>query len=45
MPLEPALQSFVDAVAAQPLPENLLQLRALSEQALPTLQGDRKSVV
>jgi len=44
MPLEPALQSFVDAVAAQPLPDDLLQLRALSEQALPTLQGATEAV-
>lgn len=44
MPLEPALQAFVDAVAAQPLPDDLLELRALSEQALPTLQGATEAV-
>lgn len=44
MPLEPALQSFVDAVASQPLPDDLLELRALSEQALPTLQGTTETV-
>lgn len=44
MPLEPALQAFVDAVAAHPLPDDLLQLRALSEQALPTLQGATEAV-
>lgn len=39
MPLEPALQQFVDAVAAHPLPEDLRELRAISETALPQLQG------
>lgn len=39
MLLEPALQQFVDAVAAHPLPEDLRELRAISENALPQLQG------
>lgn len=39
MQLEPALQQFVDAVAAHPLPEDLRELRAISESALPQLQG------
>lgn len=39
MQLEPALQQFVDAVAAHPLPEELRELRAISESALPQLQG------
>ena len=39
MQLEPALQQFVDAVASQPLPDDLRELRAISEGALPTLQG------
>lgn len=44
MPLEPALQAFVDAVAAQPLPDDLRELRALSEQVLPGLQGPAEPV-
>ncbi len=39
MQLEPALQQFVDAVASQPLPDDLRELRAISESALPQLQG------
>lgn len=39
MLLEPALQQFVDAVAVHPLPEDLRELRAISESALPQLQG------
>lgn len=39
MRLEPALQRFVDAVAAHPLPVDLRELRAISEAALPQLQG------
>ena len=39
MLLEPALQQFVDAVAAHALPEDLRELRAISESALPQLQG------
>lgn len=39
MRLEPELQEFVDAVAAHPLPEDLRHLRAISESALPQLQG------
>ncbi len=39
MLLEPALQQFVDAVAAHPLPVDLRELRAISETALPQLQG------
>lgn len=39
MRLEPELQQFVDAVASQPLPDDLRELRAISEGALPTLQG------
>lgn len=39
MLLEPALQQFVDAVAAHALPEDLRELRAISENALPQLQG------
>lgn len=39
MLLEPALQEFVDAVAAHALPEDLRELRAISESALPQLQG------
>jgi acetyl esterase len=41
MQLEPALQQFVDAVAAHPLPDDLRELRAISESALPQLQGRR----
>ena len=44
MPLEPALQQFVDTVAAQPLPDDLRVLRALSEDALPRLQGTPQPV-
>ncbi|MBH1449270.1 alpha/beta hydrolase [Stenotrophomonas maltophilia] len=39
MQLEAALQQFVDAIAAHPLPEDLRELRAISESALPQLQG------
>ena len=39
MLLEPALQQFVDAVAAHPLSVDLRELRAISETALPQLQG------
>lgn len=39
MLLEPALQQFVNAVAAHPLPEDLRELRAISESTLPQLQG------
>ncbi|HDS1580051.1 TPA: alpha/beta hydrolase [Stenotrophomonas maltophilia] len=39
MPLEAGLQQFVDAIAAQSLPDDLRELRAVSERALPQLQG------
>lgn len=39
MRLEAALQQFVDAVAAHPLPHDLRDLRAISATALPQLQG------
>lgn len=44
MLLEPALQEFVDAVAAHALPEDLRELRAISESALPQLQGAPQAV-
>lgn len=44
MLLEPALQQFVDAVAAHALPEDLRELRAISESALPQLQGAPQAV-
>lgn len=44
MRLEPELQQFVDAAAAHPLPGDLRELRAISEGALPLLQGAPQSV-
>ncbi|MGE8259106.1 MAG: alpha/beta hydrolase [Stenotrophomonas sp.] len=44
MQLEPALQTFVDTIAAHPLPEDLRQLRVISEEALPQLQGAPQAV-
>ncbi|HHA2561495.1 alpha/beta hydrolase [Stenotrophomonas maltophilia] len=44
MLLEPALQEFVDAVAAHALPEDLRELRVISESALPQLQGAPQAV-
>ena len=37
MLLEPALQQFVNAVAAHPLPEDLRELRAISESTLTSM--------
>ena len=41
MRLEPELQQFVDAVASQPLPDDLRELRAISEGRCRRCRGRR----